>query len=82
MFQKQQDGLAGIDFAMWKLAEVTWKYSGNSGGRVMGCIDLSLHTVDARNVPCGMYLNSCKSWDCLFVLMKDIPHIKSFGWYV
>ncbi len=25
---------------------------------------------------------SCKSWDCLFLLMKGFPHIKSFGWYV
>ena len=45
--KKQQDGLAGIDFAMWKLAEVTWMvFSGRSGGlmdeiqgyHVLGCI--------------------------------------------
>lgn len=29
--KKQQDGLAGIDFAMWKLAEATWTFLFLSG---------------------------------------------------
>ena len=74
--KNKQDGLAGIDFAMWKLAEVTWTFFlGSSGGEAVSWVVSTRANAVTLDEIQGYHVLGCIIKRCKF---HKIP---SFNWW-